>query len=250
VVGACLRFSGPNGYQSITATVTAPTISVSNTTIGQYMQGAINVSLQTAPLTPITVTVTTGNLAAVVISKSGTTAGSTTNNTLTFTNVTTASIGQIYVQGQSLGAGGSGTSTITVTAPGYTNGTGTVTVNPSDFVINPGQGNISTTPTSPATTVTVDPSGFIISSGNITTTPTSSPTTVTVAPAVLTPGLLTFYGYGELSPGAGPYPYALTVSSGAGTVGTISTSPVNLYAGDTSDTPPSCRSARARPRSR
>jgi hypothetical protein len=207
-IGPQLTFSTPNGYQSITATVTAPTISVSNTTIGQYMQGAINVSLQTAPLTPITVTVTTGNLAAVVISKSGTTAGSTTNNTLTFTNVTAASVGTIYVQGQSLGAGGSGTSTITVTAPGYTNGTGTVTVYPSGFVIYPGQGNITTTTLSPATNITL-------------------------VPVILNPVGLTYDGSGQLNPGIGPI--SVPMASSLPAVGTV-TSPVLFNGGDSSDT--------------
>ena len=62
-------------------------------------------------------------------------------------------------------------------APGYTSGTGTVTI---------------------------DPSGFIITSGNISTTTFSPPTSINIQPAILNPNILTLYTYGQLSPGIGP----------------------------------------------
>src|ERR1035438_1110548 len=62
------------------------------------MQGSINVSLQTAPLVPINVVVSS-NSSSVLLSKSSTTVGA---SSVTFSSVTSSSIGTIYVQGQPL----------------------------------------------------------------------------------------------------------------------------------------------------
>ena len=211
ITGQPMNFSTPSNYQSVTATVTAPTITVGSATIGQMMQSSISVSLQTAPTTPITVLVTSGTPGTVLLSKTGTTAATALNGTtLTFNNVTSTSVGTIYVQGQALagGAGATGSSTITVTAPGYTNGTNTVTVYPSGFVINPSQGNINTTTF-------------------------ATPTTVTLDPVILSPGTLTYDGGGQLTPGIGPFDVSISSSNLA--TGTISTSPVVFNGGDSSD---------------
>ena len=139
--------------------MTAPIINVSGATIGQFMQSTINVSLQTAPKTPITVQVTSGTPGAVLLSMTGTSAATALNGTtLTFNNVTSRQVSVPFTSRASLWARAtSGSSTITVMAPGYTTGTNTVTVNPSGFVINPSQGNITTTTFSTPTTVTLDP---------------------------------------------------------------------------------------------
>lgn len=201
-------FATPSQYQSISATVTAPAINVGSPTIGQFMQSTIGISLATAPKTPITVTVTSGTPGAVLLSSTGTTSSNPANGTtLTFNNVTSTSLGTIYIQGQSLGAGATGSSVITVAAPGYTNGTGTVTVQPTGFVINPSQGPINTTTF-------------------------STPTTVTLQPAILTPGTLAYAGGGSLTPGAGLFNVSITSSNLA--TGTISTSPVIFNGGDSS----------------
>ena len=149
---------------------------------------------------PVTVTITSNDTSIATVSKSATTFG---QPSVTFTNVTTASVGTIYVQGQTLG-----TTTLTATASGYNTGTGGVTVNPSGFVINPSQGNISTTPTSSATAVTLEP-------------------------AILTPGILTFAGAAELNPSIGPFNIGITSTNTA--AGNITTSPVVFHGGDTSD---------------
>ena len=210
ITGQPALFSTPTKYQSVTATVTAPTITVGSATIGQFMQGTISVSLQTAPKTPITVIVTSGTPGAVLLSMTGTTAATALNGTsLTFNNVTSTSVGTIYVQGQSLGAGATGSSTITVTAPGYTNGTGTVSVMPTGFVFNPSQ------PT-------------------FTTTTLSNPTNVTLQPAILNPSTLAYAGGATLTPGIGPFnvPVAIPVANAG--IGTV-TSPVVFNGGDSSD---------------
>jgi hypothetical protein len=193
-------FSTPSQYQSITATLSTPNINISNTTTGVSLETQVNVSLSAMPLTPVTVTVTSNNTSIATVSNSASTFG---QPSVTFTNVTTTSVGTVWVQAQSLG-----TTTLTATASGYNIGTGTVTVNPSGFVINPSQGNISTTPTSPATTVTLEP-------------------------AILTPGILTYAGAAELNPGIGPFNIGITSSNTV--AGNITTSPVVFHGGDSSD---------------
>ena len=201
-------FSTASQYQSVGVTVTAPTISVGSPTIGQFMQSTMSISLQTAPKTPITVTVTSGTPGAVLLSSTGTSAATPANGTtLTFNNVTTTSLGTIYVQGQGLGAGATGSSVITVVAPGYTNGTGTVAVMPTGFLINPSQGAITTTTLSPSTTVTLQP-------------------------AILNPSTLAYAGGGTLAPGIGPF--TVNMSSSAPATGTI-TPTVTFNGGDSSD---------------
>jgi hypothetical protein len=193
-------FSTPSQYQSITATLTTPNINISNTTTGVSLETPVNISLSATPLTPVNVTVTSNGTSIATVSNSASTFG---QPSVTFTGVTSTSVGTVWVQGQSLG-----TTTLTVTASGYNKGTGTVTVNPSGFVINPSQGNISTTPTSPATTVTLEP-------------------------AILTPGILTYAGAAELNPGIGPFNIGITSSNTV--AGNITTSPVVFHGGDSSD---------------
>jgi hypothetical protein len=184
-------FSTPSNDQSITATVTAPAISVGNTVTGLNLENTLYISLPVAPPNPVTVTVTSNGPAIATISNSGTVVGGTT---LTFTNVTGTNLGNIYVQGQSLGS-----TTLTVSAPGYTNGIGTITVYPSGFVfVNP---------------------------PNITTTATSNPSTFYVYTATLNPGTLTIYNYEYgLNPGIGNVSVPVVSSNTA--VGTITTSPL------------------------
>ena len=101
-------------------------ISVGGVTTGANLETYTYISLPVAPQVPITVTVTSSGPAIATISKSGTVVGGTT---LTFTNVTSSNVGYVYIEGQSVG-----TSNLTVSAPGYTTGTGTITVQPSGFV--------------------------------------------------------------------------------------------------------------------
>src|ERR1035438_4214063 len=70
----------------------------------------------------------------------------------------TTFVGTADEQGVARGAGMSASSLITaVASSGYANGTGTVTVNPSGFIINPSQGSITTTTLSPPTNITLQP---------------------------------------------------------------------------------------------
>jgi phage-related protein len=195
-------FSTPSQpqYTQVTATVVAPDgTSISNATTGVNMQTPVDVVLGSAPSSPINVTVTSLSPSVATVSNSAATAG---GPSYTFNNVSSAFVGTVYIQGQTVG-----TASLQVTNTGTFNmGTGTATVNPSGFVIN---------------------------SGNILTTLASTPS-VMVVPAVLNPGVLTLYNYGQLNPGIGPY--GLPVTSGNTGVGTISTSPVSLGGGATSAT--------------
>ena len=123
-------------YQSIVATVTAPTISVSNITVGVNLQDYITIYVPQAPPTATTMTVTINGPSLATLSKSNTVAGSTTQ---TF-SITDAGYVYVYVQGQS-----PGTTTVTASATGYTSGSGTVTVGKSGFSFYGGSGNFTTT---------------------------------------------------------------------------------------------------------
>ena len=189
-LGTPAGFSTPTQYQQITATVSAPQITVGNVITGNNLETQLPISLPVAPPNPVTVTVTSNGPAIATVSNSATAAGVTT---LTFTNVTTTSVGTVYVQGQSANS-----TTITVSAPGYSNGNGTVTV---------------------------DPSGFVFDSGNFTTSPSSGPTNLAVYTAALNPGALTVVQLGlQLNPGIGSI--SVPVVSSNPSAGTISTSPV------------------------
>ncbi len=195
-LGTPAGFTTPSQYQQITATVSAPAISVSNVTTGLYLETNLGIYLPVAPPNPVTVTVTSNGPLISTISNSATVVGT---NTLVFTNVTSTYVGNIFVQGASIGA-----TTITVSAPGYTNGDATITVNPSGFTY--------------------------YGIPNFTTTASSSPTTLTIYPTVLNPGTLTAYTIGQqVSPTAGNVSVPI-VSSDTG-VGTITTSPIIFMPG-------------------
>ena len=199
-LGTPAGFSTPSQYQQITATVTAPAITVNNTTTGAILETPLSIYLPVAPPNAVIVTVTSNGPAIATLSNSGTVVG---GSTLTFTNVTSTFVGTIYVQGQTVG-----TTTMTVSAPGYTNGIANITVYPSGFAFN--------------------------GDASFTTTTSQAPTTLTLYPFALTPGTLTILSFGlQVNPGVGPISIPITSSDLA--VGTITTSPIIFNAGDSSD---------------
>ncbi len=184
-------FTTPAQSQQITATVTAPQISVSNVTTGVNLEAGVGIYLPVSPPNPVTVTVTSSGPAIATIASDGTTVG---GSSLTFTNVTGTYVGTIYVQGQSLG-----TALLTETAPGYTDGSGTITVDPAGFVF--------------------------YGTPNFSTSVNSNPTGLTVYASVLDPGSLTVQQFNlGVNPGIGNVD--VTVVSSDTSVGTISTSPL------------------------
>ncbi|HEX7795014.1 MAG TPA: hypothetical protein VF456_11715, partial [Vicinamibacterales bacterium] len=189
-------FSTPSNAQQITATVTAPAITIGNATVGKDLQVTANVSLGVAPPAPVNVTVTSsdGNIASVT--DTATVAGS---NTVTFMNVTTASV-NVIVQGRGIGS-----ATITAHATGYVDG---------------------------SSTATVDPSGFYLQTSAISTTTFSTNSSFGVGLARLNPQTLAFAQSQPLRGGLSNV--NVTVSSSNTTVGTIVGSPVTFNATDLS----------------
>jgi hypothetical protein len=188
-------FSTPSQSSNtqITATVTAPPISVQTSTIttGVNLQVSTYVYLSQTPPSALTLTLSSSNPSVATLSKSATTTG-TAN--LSFSGVSSTSAMTYYIQGLT-----TGTSTITISAPGFA----TTTV-----------------------TVTVDPAGFVIySPGNFSTTTMSADTTVIIAPAILNPGVLTVLGYASLNPGIGTV--NVPVGSTSTQVGTVSPTSVS-----------------------
>lgn len=189
----------PANTQQITATVTAPPISLQtgSLTTGTNMQAATYAYLSQTPPSPVTVTVTSASASVATISTSATVAGGAS---VSFNGVATSSALSFYVQGHAVGS-----TTVTIAAAGFSNAT-----------LN----------------ITVDPSGFIFQSSNFATTTFSGPSDIYVQPVILNPGTLTVLGGGTLAPSAGAVQVSVTSSSGA--VGTV-TSPVNFAVGDSSD---------------
>ncbi len=121
-------FHTPSNFQQIPATVTAPNINIANVTVGEDLQQSVFVSLTATPPAPVDVTITSGDASVAVISTDPLLAGGVS---VTFSGVTTANVGTIYVQGLTQSA----STTLTASAAGYNNATPSVSVHPSGFVI-------------------------------------------------------------------------------------------------------------------
>lgn len=147
--------------------------------------------LGAAPPSPVDVTVTSSSGAIATLSTNGTLAGGTS---VTFTNVTTTSVGSVFVQGRSLGS-----ATLTGTAAGYTDGNTSVTVQPSGFIIN--------------------------SPNNFTTTTSAANTNVRISPARLNPTTLNFAAYQPMRGGAS---VDVSITSSDPTTGVITISPLTF----------------------
>jgi Putative Ig domain/Galactose oxidase, central domain/Kelch motif len=193
-------FSTPSQFTQISVSVTAPSISLSNLTIGNNLQSVTGVFLGAIPPNPMTVTVST-DPTKLLLSTTGKDAGS---STVTFTNVTSTFVGTLFVYALQ----GTGTAQISASATGFATGTGTVTLEPSGFIIN--------------------------SPGSISTTTFSSATLVQVTPALLIPGTpagtLNWGGNQALRPGIGPLSISLSLTGG--TPGTITPTTLTFNGGD------------------
>jgi hypothetical protein len=185
-------FSTPSNFRTITATVTAPDVTISSSvTVGKDLQQSLSVNLQNAPPSPVDVTITVTNPAIAIVSSSATAAG---GNSITFTGVSGTFVGTIYIQGLTIGS-----TTFTASASGYNSGSGTVTVDPSGFIIN--------------------------SPGSITTTAAASNTTIQITPARLNSTTLNFAANQPLRGGLS---VDVSVTSSNTSVGTITTSPLTF----------------------
>jgi len=157
-------------YVSGDITVTAPVIQINNVTSAVNLQQSLNIYLPQTPPNPVTVTVTSSSPTLATVSTDPTVVGT---STVVFTNVTSTYVGTIYVQGQGLG-----TALLTESAPGYTNGSSTVTVQPGGFAFYYNNETFSTTVANGPYTLTAYP--FALSTGT---------NTIIYYPLMLNPGL-------------------------------------------------------------
>ncbi|WP_395339910.1 PKD domain-containing protein [Ningiella sp. W23] len=130
-------FSTPSRFTSIDANVSAPSILISDVTVGKDLQQGLGITLDAAPPSPVDVTVSVSAGAIAVISDNITTAGT---NTITFSNVTSTFVGTLFVQGIDIG-----TTQLTASAPGYTSDISNVSVEPAGFIISTPSDFITTT---------------------------------------------------------------------------------------------------------
>jgi hypothetical protein len=194
-IGVPAGFSTPSEAfrRTITATVTAPDVQFSAPSyiVGKDLQAAVDVYLEAAPPSPVTVTVSSSGTAIATISSDPLVAG---GGTVTFNNVSSTYVGRVYLQGRALS-----TTTLTATAAGYDSGNSNVTVYPS---------------------------GFITFNGNFTTSAGAANTSIGVYAAVLDPTTLNYYTWGQGIRGGLTVNVPVTTDSAA--VGTITTSPVTF----------------------
>ncbi len=212
-----LTLTQPAGYytpsggnyssQQIVATVSAPLISISSPLVGNNTYTSLSISLGAAPPSNETMTITSSDSTHFLLSASATAIGSA-SVTVTLTRGS-ASVPTIYVQGLGYSGSAAFTATVTASAPGYVNGTGTMTLYPTGL--------------------------SFLQTSTLTTTSTSSPSSVTVYLVLLNPGTLTGYTYGyPLGPQAAPISSAVVSSNTS--VGTITGSPAMIPVGSSTNT--------------
>jgi hypothetical protein len=190
-------FTTPNGptSSSITATVTAPNLNfniVAN--LGQNLQvDNEGIGLGAAPPTSRNLTLTSGSAAVLL--------ANTPSGPFSQSITLPLSAGSFTVPGFSIQAlAGSGTALLTASAPGYNNGTFTVTLTPS---------------------------GIQWESGSFSTTATSANTSLTLIAAQLSPTTLTAQSFQNIRTGTS---VSVILTSSVPGVGTIVTSPVAITA--------------------
>ena len=189
-------FTTPTSMVQVPVTVNAPnTNSPANIGVGRHLQTTANISLQQAPPSPVTVTVSSNNPAIARLAASSSAAGA---ESISFTASSTSPT-VIHVQGIEQGS-----TTLTVSAPGY----------------NPSTSN-----------VTVGPSGFVITSGTSIVTSYYSPnTTIDIRPALLS-STLSISAYQALRPGVTA---TVDLGLSGDPVGTLSATSVSFNPGETS----------------
>lgn len=200
-VGTPAGFTTPSDYRQITATVTAPALSLNPVTVGKDLQTGMNGGLTgAAPGGDLAVTITSSDATKLLLSNTMEDAGSA-SIVVTVPAGSTA-IPTFHVQGLA----SSGSADVTASATGYNNGTATVPLYPSGFVM------------------TVPPANF-------STTTLSAPTAITVQSAALLPATLQYQAPQPLRPGASAS-VSVTATDASGTgVGTITISPLAFTAG-------------------
>jgi hypothetical protein len=198
VIGSTTLRAQGSGVTSATATINVtppPPVNLGSSNhqlVGRDLQDEVVVSLGATPPGPVTVTITVTSTAIATVSTSAATAG---GGTVVFDNVTTASVGTIFMQGRALGS-----TTVIARAAGY-----------ADDVV----------------TVTVQPSGFVTFTGSFTTTTGAANPSIQINAARLDPATLNFAGTQAVRGGLTvSVPVTAVDQAGGPGVGTITTSPV------------------------
>jgi hypothetical protein len=187
----------------IVATVAPPAINVNSTIVGNNLVTNDSISLGAAPPSNETMTLTSGDPTHFLLSTSPTVLG-TASITLQLTGGS-FNVPTFYVQGQNYTGTTAITATLTASAPGYANGTATITLFPSGLT-------------------------YLFSS-TLNTTTFSAPTTLTAYLAILSPGSLTLYTYGYLLGPQAPAAVPVAVTSTNTGVGTVTGSPSSIGVG-------------------
>lgn len=188
-----------NIQREVLATVQAPLLCITgfsctrNATvrIGADLQHFVNVWLQEAPRSPVTLRATSNNAQAVIVSRGELVQGGVEAMA---TQVTTTAAQGFWLQALAEGQGG--TTSVTFSAEGY-----------ADLVV----------------TVAIDPSAFVIRGQDFTTNTAAAPTPINLYAVRLNAANLTFAEDQELR---GGLVVPVTVTSSNTAVGTITTSPV------------------------
>jgi hypothetical protein len=208
-IGTPTGFSTPGNYQQLTATVSAPHISLAICpsyycspppfAVGKDLQIPVYIYFEAAPPNPVTITVTSSDGSVVTLSTVATLAGGSSANIPGVTG--SGSVASLSVQGRAVG-----TATLTAQAAGYTDGTGAVTVNPSGFVL--------------------------LSPGDFTTTDFSGNTSLQLYAAMLDPATLAYTGNQAVR---GGLTVSVDVMSDTPSAGTIAGSPAVFNPNETSN---------------
>jgi hypothetical protein len=127
----------PASYLSFSIQVSAPIINISAVTVGFDTQTSEGLSLQSAPPSAVSVTVTSNGPSFALLSSNADC--SSPSSSVTFKNVTTTSVGTICIIGVAQGS-----TTLTAQASGYTDGNAAVSVNPTGFIISTASFSTST----------------------------------------------------------------------------------------------------------
>lgn len=144
-------YATPNTGTQLTATVTQPTITLNPVSVGFSLQALGGGQLGVAPSSTLTVTISS-NSSNVLLSTSPTVVG--TSSIILQVSAGATTLPPFYIQGTAA----SGTGTLTASATGYSNGTGSVVLTPSAFLLSGPNGvgaNFTTTTISPPTALTV-----------------------------------------------------------------------------------------------
>jgi len=207
-----LNLAIPTGYSTpsnesvqIVATVTTPTISfdVNNgsNVLGNNLLSNGSMSLQAAPHSAETMTVTSSDPTHFLLTTDPTKVGAASIN-LQLTGGS-ASVPPFYIEGQNFSGATAITATLTASATGYSNAT---------------------------VTVSLYPTGLTFFSSTINTTSFSAPSTLTAYVVILSPGTLTEYTYGyAVGPQAAPIPISVTSTNTS--VGTVTGNPASIAVG-------------------